>query len=121
MNLRKLIREGIESVIGPNKIVGLDILNYLTNIPQTRAEVDWVKRPSYLISSLVDGDGSSMVFDKDYVLKYINDFEAKFGERPVFEINGDKINVINPNYRKWADDYVAMKTGIFKREEHPGE
>lgn len=121
MNLRKIIREGVESAMSQNNIVGLDILSYLTNIPKTRAEVDWIKRPSYLISSLEDGDGSSMVFEKDYIIKYINDFESKFKERPVFEINGDRIVVTNPKYRKWANDYVTMKSGIFKREDNFGE
>lgn len=116
MNIRKLIREELESFMNQtNGIKGLDILNFLTKIPQTRAEVDWIARPHYQISSLRDGDGSSGVFEKDYLIQYISEFNSKFGEDPIFEIVGDRINVLNPKYKEWADSYVKMKSGIFAR------
>ena len=46
MDIRKLIREELESFFDQDKgagIVGTDIVGYLHDLPETRDEVDWAR------------------------------------------------------------------------------
>jgi len=131
MNIRKLIREGIENVLNTenhdflqsqwednmrkqNGIRGFDIYQWLHDIPKTRAEVDWNKRPHYSFPSLTSGDVTESMFDREGIPEYVASFRDKFDELPLFKIEGRNVLILNPEFLKWKNDYIETKSGALK-------
>lgn len=100
------------------------------DLPDTREEVDWQSGPTYTIDSITDGDAKTIVRDKEFfigrtfttrvgkVIKemgYIKKFAKKFGELPLFQIDGNHIKVVNPNFLKWQDEYRKSKAGVLDK------
>ena len=54
------------------------------------------------------------VFDKEQMMKYVADFEKKFGETPKFEIMGRNISVLNKNFNEWRTQYGINKDAGMK-------
>lgn len=94
------------------------------DLPNTRDEVDWNNRKEYQIPSLDAGDANSIVNDKEFftgkqfttrvgkVVKqdgYVKQFAKKFGEMPAFAINGRNIEVLNPAFQEWKQQYIQGK------------
>ena len=117
MNIRKLIREQIESILNEENplsgpaIKGFEILNHFpfSKLPEARANVNWSNRGvsgwGEVHVPAFDGNGMSTFFAKDDVMEYMEGFKNKFGEEPLFIINPTaewygKIRVINEPYQK---------------------
>lgn len=118
MDIRKIIREGIESFLSENEgnVIGADIINRIVDLPGTRKEVDWSHpRVSYSISDLTDGDAMLSIFDKESLNKYIQEFQAKFGEQPSFKISGRNIEVLNPNFNEWKSQVQSNRSDALKQ------
>ena len=124
--IRKLIREELESMFNQDGIVGTDIVNYLTDLPKTRIEVKWNNpRTFYNIPDLQNPNAHTEAYDKDFFTGwdthyirqgkalpykgegYVSEFENSFGEKPIFKINGRKIEILNPKFIQWKSGNVA--------------
>jgi len=131
MNIRKIIREQLEDIVNSgdhdflqsqwedkirkqNGIHGFDIYQWLIDIPKTRAEVDWNKRPHYYFPNLTSGDVTESVFDKEGIVEYVHSFRDKFDELPLFKIEGRNVTILNLKFLKWKNDYIEMKSGALK-------
>jgi len=115
---------------GGEEIKHYHLLSHLNDLPDTRDEVDWQNGPKYLIDSITDGDAKTVVRDKEFfigrtfktradkVIKemgYIKNFAKKFGELPVFQIEGNNIKVVNPKFLEWRDEYIKNKAGVLDK------
>jgi len=113
----------------PQGITPQRLLQHL-DLPNTRAEVDWDNRSELQIPSLTDGDANSIIMDKEFFTGrqfetrigkkvvedgYIKDFAKKFGEMPVFAINGNRIEVLNPVFKEWQQQYTQAKANTLKQ------
>ena len=108
---KQLMNEALE--IGG--VVGSEIISHLRDLPTTRGEVNWSHpRIMYSIPDLQDGDAMLSVFDKEQMMKYVADFEKKFGETPKFEIMGRNISVLNKNFNEWRTQYGINKDAGMK-------
>lgn len=125
MNIRKLIREELAAIFEQNNtsIKGIEILNFLQDLPQTRDEVNWSNNPRifYTIPSLENSNAHTEVYDKEFFtgwdrpysrqgkmiphkgLGYIAEFEKQFGEAPIFRMNGREIEILNPKFIHWRN------------------
>lgn len=125
MSIRKIIREQLEDMIGSdNTVKGIDILNHFpfSELPETRDDVDWSNRGikgwgDVHIPSL-DANGLTQMFGKDDVIGYVNNFNKKFGEDPIFKLNSSapwhsKTIIINEPYIQAKDltDKAIMSFG----------
>ena len=114
---------------GSEPIKNYHLLSNL-NLPDTRDEVDWKSGPTYLIDDITDGDAKSVVRDKEFfigrtfttrigkVVKqmgYIKNFAKKFGELPLFQIDGNNIKVVNPKFLEWQSEYTKAKAGVLDK------
>ena len=114
---------------GSEPIKHYNLLSNL-NLPDTRDEVDWKSGPTYLIDDITDGDAKSVVRDKEFfigrtfttrigkVVKqmgYIKNFAKKFGELPLFQIDGNNIKVVNPKFLEWQSEYTKAKAGVLDK------
>lgn len=120
MDIRKLIKEEIESLFnGGNVINGMEIVNYLKDLPETRDEVNWSNpRTFYTIPTIDNSFANTEVLDKEFFTGwnrpymrqgksvpsngegYISEFQRVFGEQPIFKINGRNIDVLNPKFKE---------------------
>lgn len=115
---------------GGEEIKHYHLLSHLNDLPDTRDEVDWQNGSKYLIDSITDGDAKTVVRDKEFfigrtfktradkVIKemgYIKNFAKKFGELPVFQIEGNNIKVVNPKFLEWRDEYIKNKAGVLDK------
>tara|TARA_R110000868_G_scaffold145027_1_gene364850 strand:- start:291 stop:1781 length:1491 start_codon:yes stop_codon:yes gene_type:complete len=104
--------------IKPEQLIGA------LDLPSTRADVDWNNRKEYSIPSLTDGDAASIVNDKEFftgrqfttrigkVVKqdgYVKEFAKRFGEMPLFSLVGNRIEVLNPEFKAWQQQYIQGK------------
>jgi len=116
--------EAEQGGIKPEQLIGM------LDLPATRAEVDWSNRKEYRIPSLENGDGQSIIHDKEFFTGrqfttrigkvitedgYIKEFAKKFGEMPVFSITGNQIEVLNPEFKEWQDWYTQAKGNTLKQ------
>ena len=100
------------------------------DLPDTREEINWGSGPTYTIDSITDGDAKTIVRDKEFFIGrtfktradktvremgYIKNFAKKFGELPLFQIDGNHIKVVNPNFLKWQDEYRKSKAGVLDK------
>lgn len=114
MKLRKYIRETIERLFEQDaQIKGLDILyvSPFRELPETRKEVDWRNRGDAYLPS-VDGYSQTHIFSKEDVMGYIRQFSSKFGEEPMFSINGNRVNVLNEPYKKFSNLSIDALTNF---------
>jgi hypothetical protein len=129
MDLRKIIREEFEQAFsegpGTEEIKGYDILNHspFAELPETRGDVDWKNRGRVFVPSLDTGDARMQVFSKDDLTGsevqgpkmvhkftgYIDQFKSKYGEEPIFTIDGDKVDIVNPGFQEWRERYLKGK------------
>lgn len=130
MDIRKIIRENLEKLFEAHQdrgpFTGLEILNQypFSKLPDVRANVNWSKRGvegwgEVKLPSVDTGDAQSGVFGQDDVIQYIQKFEEKFGESPIFMIHPNevwynKIKVINPKFVNWREDYSQGKSAWLK-------
>lgn len=105
----------------PNGIEGMDILKHepISNLPDTRAEVDWKNRGSVYLSSLDTSDSSTHMLSKEDIVNYIEMFNQKYGEDPIFTLNPnapwfDKVKIINTTFNKERDRYTDIKAATLK-------
>ena len=133
MDIRKLIREQMESLFGQNSgyengIVGSEIVGHLNDLPQTREEVDFNANPriTYSIPDIINGNATVLVFEKEFFtgwdrpymrqgkeiphkgLGYVAEFKKKFGEEPIYKINGREIDILNPNFNEWRKGNISQ-------------
>lgn len=137
-NLRKLIREQIESImenhVGAEKgIVGADIVHYLKDLPETRDEVNWaIPRTFYTIPSLDNSIAKTEVYDKEFFTGwdrpykrqgklvphkgegYVAEFVKQFGELPNFRMGNNRtIEILNPKFKEWrGESEASMLAGL---------
>ncbi len=133
MDIRKLIREELESFFDQDKgagIVGTDIVGYLHDLPETRDEVNWAHpRTFYALPSLDNSNAHTEVYDKEFFTGwdrpymrqgkpvphsgegYVAEFQKRYGENPIFKINGRKIEILNPKFNSGQDNQTARPFG----------
>lgn len=114
MDIRKIIREQLESMFAENTsdnvIVGLDIINHFpfNKLPDTINDVDWKSReiPGWgqIHIPALNGNGLTAINSKDAIIGgeswshpktnhvldnhgFISDFKNKYGEEPKFVLN----------------------------------
>jgi hypothetical protein len=137
MDIRKIIKEELKSIFEQEsgEIKGLDILNHFpfSELPDTRDKANWQSGvPGWgkvYVPSLDTSDAQQQVVAKDdFTYRefqgpkmmhkfsgYINDFNKKFGEEPIFSIHPEapwhsRVEILNPKYKEWkrgSDDTKA--------------
>lgn len=129
MDIRKVIREEFEKAFsegpGTEEIKGYDILNHspFAELPETRVDVDWKNRGRVFVPAIDDADARMQVFSKDDLTGsevqgpkmihkfagYIENFKDRFGEEPIFTIDGDKVDIVNPGFQEWRQKGLEAK------------
>lgn len=71
------------------------------------------------------GDMLKKINSKEELVEFINDFESKYGEEPMFEINPNadwhsKIKITNPIFQKDTERYIRNKTSELERDRQRG-
>ena len=97
---------------------GLSVLTALTLIPNTRMEVDYkaFPRAEYKAPCLVHTGVISCIVDKEQMKDYIEEFNQRFGEAPIFSIEGNKIAIENKIFKDWRDKSFKIKCELIEEE-----
>lgn len=122
--------EGVVETDGAGVQLSAEELIPLLDLPATRAEVDWGARKEYRIPSLGAADASTIVHEKEFFTGrefetrkgvkiaeegYVKDFVKRFGEMPIFSLNGRNIEVLNPTFQQWRGEYNQAKGDTLKK------